>query len=143
MGDSVNILTRCGSVWTHAASSTTSIIQDVVSREATSHRKRAAVEEGDADIPEGLNQYAILYRLGRGLQGDVLLAMDATSNKLRAIKAVPRPRVNGRPRVRRRGPQRVCAGPWHACIEHWCFAVSRVYGTARARGSDALQRRGS
>jgi serine/threonine protein kinase len=89
---SLRRMVRRASVWSHAASSSGSII-DLTLREATTHTAQAELEEGDADFPDGLNQYAILYRLGRGLQGDVLLAMDTTSNKLRAIKAVPRPRA--------------------------------------------------
>jgi serine/threonine protein kinase len=87
------VLHSCASIWSHGDTSSHASVHELIARETTTHTAQAELEEGDADIPEGLNQYAILYRLGRGLQGDVLLAMDTTSNKLRAIKAVPRPRA--------------------------------------------------
>jgi serine/threonine protein kinase len=93
MTESLRCIARHASVWSHGNESSQASIHELIAREATTHTAQAELEEGDADIPEGLNQYAILYRLGRGVQGDVLLAMDTTSNKLRAIKAVPRPRA--------------------------------------------------
>jgi serine/threonine protein kinase len=88
---SLRALRLHASFWSHGTSSS-ACINELIAREATAHTAEAALEEGrNSDVPEALNQYTILYQLGRGLQGEVLLAMDTSSNKLRAIKAVPRP----------------------------------------------------
>ena len=49
---------------------------------------QASVTEGCEDGTTEVNEYVLLYELGKGAQGEVFLAMDTRSNRMRAIKAI-------------------------------------------------------
>jgi serine/threonine protein kinase len=53
----------------------------------------AAIGDEDFDGTSTINQYVLLQSIGRGGQGEVMLAMDNNTNELRAVKIINRPAV--------------------------------------------------
>ena len=47
----------------------------------------------DSTMPDRVNQYELMYELGRGAQGAVVLAVDTDTDEPRAMKIIPRPRA--------------------------------------------------